>query len=334
MANETNSSQTTTQAVGAVAPVSPAIPAGTAAETLLYRQAYERVLPVAEAIRDEELLPVNVDVPSAVATAVGVLPKVMAYRADAAQLPKYDVKCFDELQLHTFAVGHAHTKFLVASAPPEVLAALNERGVALRDTMYTDATALAHRGLISGERIAGFKANVGYKNIAFDLLGLSELLRENWVAINGKTAIQMSELDEAERLGQQLMDAVGNKEQAPARIARAQAQRQRNFTLFSRSYDQVRRAISFLRWDNDDLDQICPSLYAGRGGSRRKEAPTPDPTPTTTPSTPGSTTHVAGSTAPATAPVTTSTAAMPDKPPASLGVGLPGANPFVGLERD
>jgi len=96
MANETNSSQTTTQAVGAVAPVSPAIPAGTAAETLLYRQAYERVLPVAEAIRDEELLPVNVDVPSAVATAVGVLPKVMAYRADAAQLPKYDVKFVSE----------------------------------------------------------------------------------------------------------------------------------------------------------------------------------------------------------------------------------------------
>jgi len=96
MANENNSSQTTTPVASAIAPVGPAISAPGASEPLLYRQAYERVLPVAEALRDEELLPINVDVPSAVATAVGILPKVMAYRADAAQLPKYDVKFVSE----------------------------------------------------------------------------------------------------------------------------------------------------------------------------------------------------------------------------------------------
>ena len=141
----------------------------------------------------------------------------------------------------------------------------------------TTPVALAHRGLIGGDRIADFKSHVGYKNLAFDLLGLASLLRDNWEKIATRTGVQVSELDQAEVIGQQLMDAVGSREQTPATVAQVQAQRQRNFTLFVRSYDQVRRAIAFLRWDHGDIDQICPSLYAGRGGSRRKETPAPTP---------------------------------------------------------
>lgn len=257
-------------------PSAPALPLSP--PSLLYREAFEQVLPWSTAISEEELLPINIDIPSAIATALGALPKIMAFRDEAAKLHSFDVAHFDRLQLYTFAVGHAHAKFLAASAPPAAIATLNERGVKLRDTMYLDAVALAHRGLLNGDRIAEFKANVGYKNLAFDLLGLGTLLRENWDQIAARTAIQLSELDEAELLGQQLMDAVGAREQAAGTIAQVQAQRQRNFTLFSRSYDQVRRAIGFLRWDQEDVDQICPSLFAGRGGSRRKDVPSPGTT--------------------------------------------------------
>jgi len=245
----------------------------------LYREAFEQASPAAAAISEDDLMPVNIDIPSAVATAIGALPKILAYRAEAAKLPSFDISHFDQLQLYTFAVGHAHARLLAASAPPEALVALNADGIKLRDTMYSDAVALAHRGLISGERIAEFRGNVGYKNLAFDLLGLATLLRENWDTIASRSAIVSSELTAAELLGRQLMDAVGAREQAPTIVAHAQAQRQRNFTLFLRSYDQVRRAIGFLRWDDDDIEDVCPSLYAGRGGSRRKETPTPTSTP-------------------------------------------------------
>jgi len=320
----TETTMTTNPAVGGIAPAASAAATAqpSAAQFLLYREAFEQALPASAEISDSELLPVNIDVPSAVATAVGALPKILAHRSEAAQLPGFDISHFDQLQLHTFAVGHAHAKFLAASTPPEELAALNERGMELRDTMYSDAVALAHRDLISGERIASFKANAGYKNLAFDLLGLSTLLRENWDKIAAKTAIQMSELDAAELLGRQLMDAVGAREQAPAVQAQVQAQRQRNFTLFSRSYDQVRRAISYLRWDDDDIDSICPSLYAGRGGGRRKEVPAPVPSaPLPDPAAPAT-----GNAAPATA---VPTAAAPSKAPAAAGVGLPNGDPFV-----
>lgn len=320
MANE-NSSEINNLAVGAGASAASTVSAAPLPPFQLYREAFEQALPAAAAINDDDLMPVNVDVPSAVATALGALPKILAYRADAAKLPGFDISHFDQLQLHTFAVGHAHAKFLAASAPPEAIAALNDRGMKLRDTMYLDAVALAHRGLINGDRMAEFKTNVGYKNLAFDLLGLATLLRENWDKIASRTGIQMSELDEAELLGRQLMDAVGAREQAPATAAQVQAQRQRNFTLFSRSYDQVRRAIGYLRWDDDDIEQICPSFYAGRGGSRRKELPSPTTPGTDTATTAGGT----SSSSPPVAPTTSSTGKAPTAP----GVGLPNGNPFA-----
>src|SRR6188768_4297400 len=273
--DDTNQTEPSIPAVGAVPPASNTPP--TVPQFLPYREAYERALPATAALSEDELLHVNIDLPRAVATAIAALPRIMAYRDEAAKLNGFDTSHFDELQLHAFAVGHAHVKFLVASAPPEALATLNESALELRDTIYHDAVALAHRGLIRGERVAEFKANVGYQNLAFDLLGLSDLLRQNWEQIASRSAVQLGELDQAELIGQQLMDAVGTREQAAALMARAQAQRQRNFTLFSRSYDQVRRAIGFLRWNHEDVDQICPSLFAGRGGSRRKEPPAPTP---------------------------------------------------------
>ena len=167
---------------------------------MLYREAFDQVLPAAAALADDELLPVNIDVTSAVATALGALPKILAYREQAAKLLGFDISHFDLLQLYTFAVGHAHAKFLAASAPPGAIAALTESGVKLRDTMYLDAVALAHRGLIGGDRIAEFKGNVGDKNLASDLLRLATLLRENWDKIVSRTGLQPSEFEEAERL--------------------------------------------------------------------------------------------------------------------------------------
>jgi len=53
---------------------------------------------------------------------------------------------------------------------------------------------------------------------------------------------------------------------SPEQVAAATDIRQRVFTLFYNLYDEIRRAVSFLRWHHEDADSIIPSLYAGRGG--------------------------------------------------------------------
>jgi hypothetical protein len=212
--------------------------------------------------------------------------------------------------------------YAAASAPPAALVALNTAGLTLRDTLYSDAVALVNRGLISGEKLGDFKSNVGYKNLAFDLMGLVALLRGNWDKIKSKTALTSDELDQAERLGGQLVDAVGAREQAPAAVLEVSLQRQRNFTLFANSYGQARRAISYLRWDEQDVDTIAPSLYAGRNTTKKKD--------TTQPTAPAPVAGTApiGSAAAGKAPLSPAPAVAAPVINTPVAAGLPGSSPF------
>jgi hypothetical protein len=194
--------------------------------------------------------------------------------------------------------------------------------------LYSDAVALVNRGLLNGDRLIEFKTAVGYKNLAFDLMGLAALLRGSWDQIVGKSALQLAELDRAELLGEQLVTAIGTREQAPAVASEVAQQRQRVFTLFLRSYDQVRRAVSYLRWNEDDVDDICPSLYAGRVARRKTDT------------NPGTAGNAVGQPAPGgvgqgsqVAPVAPGVPNAPKAPGAAvISVGMPGSSPFAGGE--
>jgi len=307
---------------GSVTPAAaPAINAESLPTQHRYREAYQRAAPIAQALRADDLATINIDVPTAVTTAIGALPQIMAFRDKAAALDGFDVSAFDQLETYTMATGVAHTLYMGASAGPAQLVQLNEQAMQLRNTLYADAVALATRGLISGDRIGEFKANIGYKNLAFDLMALSGVLRQNWAKITGKTAIELADLDRADLLCEQIVSAVGTREQAPAVAAESSTQRQQHFTLFVNAYDQVRRAIGFLRWNEDDLESIAPSLYSGRNARPKPESPEPGPVPP--PPVP----------APAVASTHATTPAAPDDAAhaSAPAAGMPGASPFVGV---
>jgi len=80
-----------------------------------------------------------------------------------------------------------------------------------------------------------------------------------------------------------LLAALGVREHGASPPAFDAAERRAcAFTLFMRAYDQARRAVIFLRWDEGDADEIAPSLYKGRGGrGQRAEAPAEAPAAST-----------------------------------------------------
>ena len=302
---------TTNQTVPVVSNVSPADKPVTG-----YRDAFQKALPAAKALDLDDLIIINIDVATAVTTALGSLPEILALRERAKTLSEFDLTQLDELGTYARATMHAHGEWLAATAPPEALQAINDEGLALRDLLYSDAVALSKRGLVNSSPLSEFKKEVGYKNLATDLVGLSSLLRNSWAQIDGKTAMMQAEIDRAEELSEKLLMAVGAREQAPAVIAEVAQMRQRMFTLFVQAYDQARRVVGFLRWREGDLETIAPSLYAGRNKSRRTE-PTQPAAPVVAPATvsPGApATAAAGAVAPAATP-----------PVAS---GLPGSSPF------
>ena len=270
-----------------------------------YRAAFEKALPLCKALPSEELIAVNIDVEGAVSTGLSTLKRVAHLRDRAGALPEYDLKAFDDLEMHILATAHAHTLFQSASAEPEELRELNDEGVRLRGMLYADAVALATRKLINGDRLVEMKSNVGYQNLAFDLMALAQLLRSNWDKISSRTAIGGEDLDRAELVGDRLMNAISDRAIAPGALAAVSEQRQRNFTLLVNAYDQVRRAITFLNWKEDDVDELAPSLYAGRNNSniRKKDGqPSPQPGASGAPPSAGSPAAAAAGASPITQP--------------------------------
>ncbi len=157
---------------------------------------------------------------------------------------------------------------------------------------------------------------MGQRNTATDVLTLTSIFRANWEAIGGRTCVTWSELDEAESAVSTLLTDIGLREQTPAMREANSLTRQRAYTLFVKTYDKVRKAVSYLRWDEDDADEFAPSLFGSRKkrGGTELEKPA-EGAPATTPSVTAAT---------ATAAVAANNAAA-----AKPGIGLPGADPFA-----
>lgn len=273
------------------------------AEPKDFLEAFQRLQAEVRAVPDNELGTVNVDVPSAVATVLGALPEIMALRGDIAAINGVDLTKLDKLRDYALALGHAHGAYRAALSPSDPVTKLAEEVVDARDQLLADAQGLARRGLLESGSIEKLRTPSGYKNIAFDLVSLVQIFRERSVELADKTPVTEQELKRAAELAQRLITAIGLKEQATSNVSAATTLRLQAFTLFANAYDEVRRAVSFLRWHSEDVDSIAPSLWAGRRG--RKAGPEPEPvaapvvaTLVSAPSTP-----VAGATAAAPAKV-------------------------------
>ena len=239
---------------------------------LRYRRAYAAMLPIYAQMDPEKLRQVNADVPSVVTTCVGCLEMIQTYRPQVVEeLPRFPIDKLDNLEACAMGAGVAHTQFLGASAPAEPLQAMAEKCSAARDVFATDIEALAKRGLLDGSKLKELRGTNGFKNIAWDTMFLSNILRQAWPIIAGRTGVSLAELDEAEDLADRLTMATGHRDQGPSATPAAADTRQRAFTYFMDAYEEVRRAISYLRWHQEDVDDIIPSLYANKRGPKKDD---------------------------------------------------------------
>ena len=274
-----------------------------------FRLAFEKHLPAMNALAEGELLRPNVDVPTVVPRLLGALPALRSLRPEIAKkLPEHDLTLLDNLETFTLALAHAHALTLAVSERPSGdLAALNAEASELREGLLADARHLARHKLVDAGRLDDIKGLSGYRQVAFELLALAALLRQSWSAISGKTPLSLDQLDRAERLARQIIDLLAAREQQGESSTEAIQLRQRAYTLFFRAYTETKRAVTYLRWNEGDVDTLCPSLFSGRRTRRTEpeepeestDAPAPPVVPPVTPATP-------------------------------VGPGLPGGNPFSG----
>ena len=245
----------------------------------LFADAFARLEAEMAALEEKDLVPINIDVPSAVTTSFGVLPKLREHRKGLETIgAAFDLERLDKLEDYTMALSHAHARYWASMAPPDDLAPVYEEASDLRELLQSDMNSLVRRGLLPQDSLDDLTGNTGYKNVATDLQILSIVLEENWAKIEGKTAIEKKEVEHGAKLAARILRVVGKREQSPATAAVAADQRSRAFALFLRAYDDARRAIIFLRWHAGDADTIAPSLFSGRGNTKKKgqqDAPAP-----------------------------------------------------------
>jgi hypothetical protein len=243
--------------------------------------AYERVKADLAALKTDELLQVNLDIPTAVTTILGVLPELRALRERMSkELPTFDLAAFDKLEDFALALSATQTSYLTATQPPDDLQALATEAGVLHDRLLADAKALAQHGLIDSKQIDQLLGGNSYKSLAQDLQILSKVMQENWAKIQGKTPTLADELKIANQMSTRLMRIIGVREQSPALLAAAAEARMRAFTQLIRVYQDARRAVTYLRGPEGDADSIAPTLYPGRP-KRRQPEPPPGPAPQT-----------------------------------------------------
>ncbi len=140
--------------------------------------------------------------------------------------------------------------------------------------------------------------------------------------VAGQTAVKLEELDHAEQLADSLQYAVATKEHSAATITQAAELRQQVYTLTLNAYDDARRAVIFLRWNDNDADDITPSLFAGK--KQRAHNGEEEPAdPAATQPAPGTEVTRPASPGPGQ-PAGAQGGATPVIPP-----GMPGASPFT-----
>lgn len=233
--------------------------------------AFERQREAIARVPDGDLIPINVDILAAIGTARGAARKVTALLPDIRRvLPGHDPACFESLDDVALACAYATSQHTLAQNPPEVLAEVASNAVRMRDLLVTDAEGLTKRKLIDASALAGVDGSIAYRAIAHDLILLATLLRSVLPTLGQRITSTAAELDEADEIATKLFDHVSLREDSQV-ATEASKTRQRAFTLLVKTYEEVRRALYYVRWHEDDIEQIAPSLYAGRNNRKKKE---------------------------------------------------------------
>lgn len=252
-----------------------------------------------DAVREEalaipvpELVPVRVDITAATIVALGAAPEVRVHReALRAAFGEEAVRSVDRLEAVARAAAQAHAEYAALGSPVD-LEPLVRDVIDARTMLLTDAESLATRKLIGRKEIEQLAGGQAYLDRYHDVLQLLGVFRAHWAAIESQTPLTLADLDRAQAAVDRFSAALGLRSQADVGTTPPERLRAGVYTLFFRTYDEVRRMVAHLRWHEGDADRIAPSLFAGRSAPKREraaaDAPVAPTGPTPAPGMPGS----------------------------------------------
>ena len=244
-----------------------------------------------DALHESDVLTPRVDIAAAALVALGARPNIDLHRAAVnAVFGEAGNRTIDRLQV--LARGLMLAQAITTATTAEDLEPMAQEVMGLRNSLHLAASALVERGLVSRKSLGELIGGQSYQARVTDTGALVSWFLSLPSAVRAQTKVTDLELARAREMAEELGIACAARDQARAGSSRVLRDRARMFTLFFRTYQRVRQMLSFVRWHEDDLEQIAPSLYAGRRTRRRSErvdgpelvspsplAPSPAPSP-------------------------------------------------------
>jgi hypothetical protein len=260
--------------------------------TEAHDRAYAHVRAEIVALPRDEVRRITVHVPAAAMLALGALPRMRAFReAMIAELVNPPLEALDKLHDYALAAARAHAYLVLRDDGENTLRALLDEAVPLRERLLLGAELLAAVGLLDAKKVAIIRQGSGRLDTAQDLSALAALFLGAWPAVASKIPFSRADVERAAELGDRLIEALGRQKQrtdGSGEPGELEEQLGKAYELFRRAYQLCRRAITFLRFDEGDADEIAPPLGQSRRRGRRSEVDepegdepnAPEPTPT------------------------------------------------------
>jgi hypothetical protein len=288
------------------------------------REALNLAQPDMLALKASDLLVMNIDPLAAAQTVCAALPKIEHLRDQMThELRNFEISCLDKAQVYALALIQAHSICLSIDAKSLELRNLIPEASSLRARLLSDLEALIKRGHVSTSRLTSLKGANGYCNIASDLLVIAAVLRDTWGGVSDKTAVTEGDLVRAESMGERILRILGQRDERTELAATASLERQQVYTLLMRSYGELRRAVTYLRWHEGDADRFAPSVYRKSIPGRKKRSAAAEQSPGTQQfPAPPATVTICGNQSVAVSDVKTAN----DEPEKN---GKPGSDPFI-----
>lgn len=220
-----------------------------------------------KAVPEAERLTPNLDVQRAAGRGALAADRIVPLLPALSALPGLDMPRIERVGLYALALHHAYDLATEAGAGASALPPLLEEAWPLREGMLRSAELLAHFGLLSAERVAAIRSGQGHADTADDVIALGRLFDEHWSQVAGKVPVTRAMVDRAPVLGAKIHKALAQREVEASPLEPSSDRRHllaQAFSLFVRAYDEARRGVAYLRWNEGDVDKIVPSLYPHR----------------------------------------------------------------------
>ncbi len=212
-------------------------------------------------ITPDRYVAITVDVAATATAIIAGGTRIAPYANQLRALPSLDVDLVLDLSNIGYAMFYVNQLTVGATANRDFEKNV-ARATAVRERVMVTLDNLVVFGLIAPAAVAEIRAGTGYRDLAGDLVSGVRLIDGVPAEVRARLLLTKEESDEAIVLADKILATVVLREQGFSMDGvDLNTQRQQAFTFGVEAYEQARRAIQYLRFDEKDAEEILPSLF-------------------------------------------------------------------------